>query len=361
MAQPLKFLLSGPGLIGRKHAEILLANADTILPVIVAPAHDPNIKFIKDYGARHYTSVEAALASERFDAAIIASPNIFHGDQTLACLNAGLPTLVEKPLADSLGDAARIARASESLGVPVLVGHHRTHSPLLGVAKSFLDSAEFGRLVSVFGSAQFYKPGDYFEAGPWRTKKGGGPILINLIHEIGFLRYLAGEIGSVSATASKSVRSFEVEDTVGIVFTFENGAIGTFLLSDTAASSKSWEMTAGENPVYPNFPDQDCYHFAGDMGSLDFPSMRTRTYLDAPKRTWWGPFREGQLGPEHKDPLVLQIDHFIKVIRGEARPLVSAHDGYRNMLVLTAITRAAEERRTVSVTEIAAEAKVSGA
>jgi hypothetical protein len=65
MAQPLKFLLSGPGLIGRKHAEILLANADTILPVIVAPAHDPNIKFIKDYGARHYTSVEEALASTR--------------------------------------------------------------------------------------------------------------------------------------------------------------------------------------------------------------------------------------------------------------------------------------------------------
>ncbi len=358
--RPLRVLLSGPGLIGRKHAEILLAGRGAVLGAIVAPDHDPNVKFIKTCGVQHYTSIKQALTRESFDAAIVASPNIFHGEQTLACLEAGLPTLVEKPLADTLADAAQIASASERLGVPVLVGHHRTHSPLLGVAKSFLDSPEFGRLVSVFGSAQFYKPPDYFEAGPWRTKKGGGPILINLIHEVGFLRYLAGEIVSVSAVASKAHRNYEVEDTVGIIFTFENGAIGTFLLSDTAASSKSWEMTAGENPVYPYFPDEDCYHFAGDMGSIDFPSMHVRTYKGTLKRTWWGPFEEARLAHERSDPLVRQIDHFVQVAHGESKPLVSARDGYRNILVLEAVRRSAEQRRAVDVAEIVAEAEKAG-
>ena len=115
-------------------------------------------------------------------------------------------------------------------------------------------------------------------------KKGWGPILINLIHEIGLLRHFCGEIENVFALAGRKIRNFEVEDTVTIALEFFDGALGNFLLSDTAASSKSWEMTSGENWTYPHFPEEYCYHFAGTNGSLDFPSMRARYYAATQSR-----------------------------------------------------------------------------
>ncbi len=352
MKGSLSFLLSGPGLIGEKHAALIQDQPDAALAAVVAPDSAKNRAFAEARNAAFYTNVAQALDCESIDAAIISSPNEFHYEQAIQCLNHAVPVLVEKPLTDNLDNAAALAEASRLKGVPVLVGHHRTYSPLLQVARSFLNSQAFGRLVCVQGCALFYKPDGYFEAGPWRTRKGGGPILINLIHEIGILRYLCGEITSVSTTKSRAIRDFEVEDSAAVVLTFENGAIGTFLLSDTAASSKSWEMTAGENPAYPHFPSQDCYHFAGDMGSLDFPSMRTRTYLGASEKSWWRAFAEDQMALEHQDPLACQLDHFVDVVANRATPAVTAWDGYANMVVLEAIEQAATQERVVHVAEV---------
>jgi predicted dehydrogenase len=357
---PIRFLVSGPGLIGKKHCALIRASASCNLTAVVAPDSHDNRATADEFGAAFYTSLDEALGNaddlaSEIDAVIISSPNAFHFDQALACIERKIPVLVEKPVTNALASARELARRATEANVPVLVGHHRTHSTLLAVADSFLRSEHFGRLVSVMGSAQFYKPAKYFVDGAWRTQVGGGPILINLIHEIGLMRHFCGEISSVVALASNSVRGFEVEDSVSISLRFAEGALGTFMLSDTAASSKSWEMTAGENPAYPHFPDEDCYHFAGTQGSLDFPSMNIRSYASEADRSWWLPFVSGRLAVERKDPLSAQLDHFIAVIRGQEEPIVTAYHGYRNMLVIEAIARSIREARIVDLTELEAE------
>jgi predicted dehydrogenase len=349
MQNNIRILLSGPGLIGQKHVDLIEQGTRTGLVAIVAPDHPQNVVYARARGVPLYNSLLDALDSEPVDAVIISSPNSFHYDQAILCIERGLPVLVEKPLADSLAHAAGIAEKADEHGVPVLVGHHRTYSPLLRVAREFLSSDQFGQAVTVQGSAQFFKPDDYFIAGPWRTRLGGGPIMINLIHEIGVMRFLCGEIDKVTATISRAIRRFEVEDSMAVVFSFRNGAVGTFILSDVSASSKSWEMTAGENPAYPHFPLQDCYHFGGTMGSLDFPSMQYRTYFGCLTRSWWAPFAEGRLQVTPQDPLKLQLEHFADVIEGTATPLVSAQDGYLNMVVLAAIVQSAESGQAVEV------------
>jgi predicted dehydrogenase len=353
MNRELRFLLSGPGLMGRKHVALLKENLDTRLAAIVAPAHSRNIELAAAEGVRLFSTVGEAIETEQIDAAIISSPNVFHYDQAMRCVESGIPALVEKPITDSLSSAAALASAAAERKVSLLVGHHRTYSPLLEVARAFMTSEKFGNAVCVQGAALFYKPADYFASGPWRTRLGGGPILINLIHEVGILRFLVGEIESVAAKFSRATREFEVEDSSAIIFSFRNGAIGTFLLSDASASSKSWEMTAGENPVYPHFPEQNCYHFSGTMGSLDFPSMRFRTYFGTPNRSWWQPFDEGQLSVKRHDPLTTQLKHFVDVVRGNAVPLVTARDGYLNMVIIEAIVKAANSSREVRISEIA--------
>jgi predicted dehydrogenase len=353
MNRELRFLLSGPGLMGRKHVALLKENLDTRLAAIVAPAHSRNIELAAAEGVRLFSTIEEAIESEQIDAAIISSPNVFHYDQAMRCVESGIPALVEKPITDSLSSAAALASAAAERKVSLLVGHHRTYSPLLEVARAFMTSEKFGNAVCVQGAALFYKPADYFASGPWRTRLGGGPILINMIHEVGILRFLVGEIESVAAKFSRATREFEVEDSSAIIFSFRNGAIGTFLLSDASASSKSWEMTTGENPVYPHFPEQNCYHFSGTMGSLDFPSMRFRTYFGTPNRSWWQPFDEGQLSVKRHDPLTTQLKHFVDVVRGNAVPLVTARDGYLNMVIIEAIVKAANSSREVRISEIA--------
>jgi predicted dehydrogenase len=158
---------------------------------------------------------------------------------------------------------------------------------------------------------------------------------------------MVGEIVAVQAFASNATRGFEVEDTVAINLHFENGALGAFLLSDTAASPKSWEQTSQENRSYPTYPDEDCYTIIGTNGSLAVPTMRVRSYAKKEDRSWWKPFETRVVPFERKDPLAVQIEHFAAVIRGEAVPLVTCRDGLQNLRVTEAIVEAARTGRAV--------------
>ena len=127
----------------------------------------------------------------------------------------------------------------------------------------------------------------------------------------------------------------------------ENGALGTFLLSDTAASPRSWEQTSLENESYPAYPDEDCYHIAGTTGSLSVPTMRLRVFGGT--RSWWEPFDETTVELERSDPLANQVDHFAAVIRGEAEPVCSGRDGLETLQVVDAVLEAARSGQPVRV------------
>lgn len=349
MPKKINFILSGPGLIGRQHAKLINQNSNTHLAVIVAPSDIENEKFCHDMGAKFYTDFEQALKNEQIDAAIISSPNKFHFAQAMMCIKKGIPVLIEKPLTDNIDESFELYNQAQNLNVPVLVGHHRTYNPLLEPVKQFLQSDKFGRLVIFSGHALFYKPAHYFVEGEWRTKKGGGPILINLIHEIGLMRYLCGEISSVFAIARNNIRGYEVEDTVVITLVFKNGALGNFVLSDAAASNKSWELTTGENPAYPQSQDANSYHFAGTKGSVDFPTMKARYYSDGTDPSWWTDFTIKQLFRPQGNSLALQLEHFIDVINGKVKPIVTALDGHMNLVVVDAIMQSIEKGVMVDV------------
>lgn len=345
----ISIVVVGPGLIGKKHMALIRANPDTRLAAVVAPDHAPNHAAAADAGVPLYTSLDACAAAERIDAVVVASPNPFHHAQARWCIERQIPVLIEKPVTPGLDEARELVRLVAQHQAKALVGHHRSYSPLLAMARELIASGRLGRLVSVVGSAQFYKPAQYFLDGPWRTQPGGGPILINLIHEIGNLRTLMGEIASVQAMASSAVRRFAVEDTVAINFGFANGALGTFVLSDTAATPMSWEQTTQENPAYPSHADVDCYTVSGTQGSLGFPTMRMRHAPAGQEASWWTPYLDDQLAVHREDPLRCQLAHFVQLIRGQAQPLVSVADGCRNLEVVEAIRQAIASGQTVRV------------
>jgi len=337
----------GPGLIGRKHLELVEQSSAARIAAIVAPRHAKHQVVAQRFGAPLYHDVSTMLASEMVDGCIISSPNKFHVDQATTCLEAGIPVLVEKPIADTLDAGERLLGVAKRTNVRLLVGHHRAHSPIMRLSREIIDSQRLGRVVAVIGSAMFYKPDDYFEAGPWRKELGGGPILINLIHEIGNLRALCGEIVCVQAFASSATRQFAVEDTAAINFKFASGALGVFMLSDTAASARSWEQTSRENPSYPHYEDEDCYVVSGTYGTLSIPSMRLKFYSEAGARSWWKPLSQEQFPVQGDDPLRHQLENFINVIRGSEGPVVTGFDGVQNLRVVEAIFRSIERGTAV--------------
>lgn len=345
--EKISLVVVGPGLIGKQHIRLIGENPRCELCAIVAPDHEANHQIARAEGVPLFHSLEECLRSKAVDGVIIASPNEFHAAQAALCIQANIPVLIEKPITVTVAEGEALVDLAERKHAKVMVGHHRAHSPLLALARSVIEGGRLGRLVTVMGSAQFYKPAHYFEAGPWRREPGGGPILINLIHEIGNLRSLCGEITAVQAMSSSAVRHFPVEDTVTINLAFANGALGTFVLSDTAATAKSWEQTSRENPSYPTYADEDCYMIAGTTGSLAIPTMRLKSYESETEPSWWVPFREEVLDIRREDPLTRQLAHFLQVIEGQCEPLVSARDGLRNLMVTEAVRQSAATQKTV--------------
>jgi predicted dehydrogenase len=215
-------------------------------------------------------------------------------------------------------------------------------------AREIIASGRLGPLVGVTGTALFYKPDEYFDAnGGWRRQPGGGPLLLNLTHEVNNLLSLVGDITTVQALTSNATRAFPVEDTAAMVFRFTNGVLGTFLLSDTAGSARSWEQTSQENTSYPTYGDEDAYHITGTRGSLSVPTMRLKIFEG--RRSWWEPFTTSTETVERSDPLANQITHFAAVIRGEAEPICSGRDGLKTLQVVAAVVESARTGQPVDI------------
>ncbi|MBV9785194.1 MAG: Gfo/Idh/MocA family oxidoreductase [Acidisphaera sp.] len=345
-----RLALLGAGLIGREHAALIAAHpgaelvgiADTS-PAAREHASALRVPFFADYASM--------LDQLRPDGAIVALPNHLHVPAGLACIERGVLCLVEKPIAESIEAAHRLVAASEQRGVPVLVGHHRRHSPDISEARRIVREGLLGDLVAVNGMCWFDKPDAYFEA-EWRRAEGGGPLLINLIHDIDTLRFICGEIDSVCAFTANAVRGFPVEDTAGLAIRFESGVLGTFSISDAVASPWSWEFTSAQALYFPHQPGAYLF-LGGRKASLSVSDM----YL----------WRHAKPGGHWQDPLVRehrpldpsrayanQLDHFLAVIAGTAAPAITAREGMLTLAATLAVAVSARENRSVSVRELAA-------
>jgi predicted dehydrogenase len=343
MNKVLRLGLAGAGLIGRKHIELVQANRDCSIAGIADPS--PQAKDFADAcNIPWYGDHRALLEREAPDGMIIASPNALHVPMAMDCVERDIPALVEKPVADSVEAARRLLNAVVRTQVPVLVGHHRRHNPKIKTVRDAVAHGKLGRLTAVVGLWLLKKPDDYFDAG-WRKEAGGGPILINLVHDIDNLRFICGEIVEVQAQASTAVRGFAVEDTAALLLRFRNGALGTMTLSDATPAPWSWELTSGENPAYPR-NDQPCYLLAGTGGSLAVPSLDTWSYPG--KAGWYEPMQSTALQSATVDPLVEQLRHFLAVIERRETPLVSVADALGTLAVVEAVKEAARTGQRVA-------------
>ncbi|HJP10420.1 MAG TPA: Gfo/Idh/MocA family oxidoreductase [Arenicellales bacterium] len=332
----------GCGVIGRRHLKAIGAIEEAHLLAIVDPS--PQVENIAtDVGAAFYTSVEKMLHEVQPQGVIVSTPTEHHLQPVLEALKAGAQVLVEKPIAATLAQAQLILRAAEKASRHVLVGHHRRYYTITQKARQLVREGTLGELVGVNGQWTTRKADAYY-APTWRQQRSSGPVLINLIHEIDTLRYICGEIASISARVQRGIRDHPKEETVALVMAFQSGALGTFLLSDVAPSPWTWEQATGENPDFP-LSGQNVYRFVGSERALDFPNLTLWHPDGVPD--WNHPMRSESLHLELGDAFLAQCRHLCAVIQGEEAPRITAADAIRTLAATLAVFDSAQTEKQV--------------
>lgn len=328
--------------MGRQHYQHLQSLDQAQLCAVADPGPQAPA-FAAECGVACFADHRQMLEQVRPEAVIVANPNALHVSTALDCIAAGVPVLLEKPVGIHLDEVRELVAASERADVPVLVGHHRRHNPLIARTRELIEQGALGRLTTATALWQLQKPDSYYDI-PWRREPGAGMLLTNLIHELDLLRHLCGEVRQVQAFTSNDVRGFAVEDSAAIVLQFENGALGSLTGSDAVAAPWSWELDSGENPVYPRQADQPCYLLAGTRGSLSIPQLKRWHYAED-GAGWHQPLLQVEEPFAAGEALRRQLQHFVQVARRQVQPLVSAADAGRTLALVEAIRKAADSGR----------------
>lgn len=306
-----------------RHVEVATVSPLVDLVAVVEPDAHRRAQ-LAAMGLRALSSLDDAPGQAR--AAVIATPTPLHAAQAVEALERGWATLVEKPVAGTLAEADRVLAASVRTGVPLFTGHHRRCHPFSIAAADRL--ARIGDLVSLQGTWSLRKHDTYYDV-PWRKQPGAGPLLTNFTHEADLVAFLTGAVAvEVNALVSRAARGGPLEDSAAISLRYDNGVLGTFIVSDAGASPWNFEAATGENPGIAA-SNQDYLRFIGTNGALSFPSLDLWLCDDPGEVEWRKPLTRHP-GPDHGriNPLLAQIERFARAADGaEDSVLSTAADG----------------------------------
>jgi predicted dehydrogenase len=336
----------GAGAIGRIHVEHLRWHPEVALAAVADPGAEARA-WCEALGVPWFADHREMLERMSLGAAVVATPNATHAPVAADFLRAGIPTLLEKPICDGVEEARRLCDLAALTGTPLLIGHQRRHNAALQHARDLVQAGALGRVLCATVMANWLKPAEYFEAS-WRRMKGGGPVLINLIHDVDMVRFLLGEVACVQAMSSNSARGFEVEDTAAVLMRMQSGALITLSVSDACVSPWNWDLSAGEADHYPRQP-ADAHYICGTQGALTLPHLRMWRYEVTPG--WREPLTEHFTPALRCDPYERQFTHLRQVAEGRARPLCSGPDALQTLRAVHGVLEAAATGSTVQISQ----------
>lgn len=228
-----RLLVIGAGSIGSRHATNAKAlGVQTI--AVTDPDEARRSELAASVGAQPFATLSDALAWHP-SAAVICTPPAAHVDTALACANHGCHLLIEKPLSATNAGVAELQAAIAQRDLRAVVAYQLRFHPAVLRMRELILGGSIGSLLSVQAEYGQYLPAwrpsrDYRETYTAQAALGGG-ILLDASHEIDYVRWLAGEMTSVSASVAKlSDLEMDVEDTAALIVRFQSKTIGEFHL-----------------------------------------------------------------------------------------------------------------------------------
>lgn len=234
-AKPVRAAVVGLGKLGLAHTAVLsmVPGVRIVGLTDTLPAGGKSVRGM-GFLAPFYPTLEQLLAEAKPDAVWVCTPPHAHEPVARACVEAGAAVFVEKPLAQSVESAERLAELARRPGAKVACGYTLAFWPSFAAARHALASGALGEVRAGRSSmflSQVFGPQKGWVADP--AKSGGGVVANIASHLLFVLRWCLGQPEAVRATWKKIHGA--VEDEVQATFRFPGGA--------EVAFETSWSVT----------------------------------------------------------------------------------------------------------------------
>jgi UDP-N-acetylglucosamine 3-dehydrogenase len=330
---PRSAVIAGLGHMGSLHARVL----SQIEGVEIVAAVDPNParreRFTRRY--RHvstYMTIEEALESVNIDFACIAAPADMLPALGHAMIDAGVPLLIEKPVAADEDEALLLVRAADSRNVMLGVGHVERCNPAVMALKERLESGQIGRIYQLQAR----------RLSPFPDRDAMLGVALDLAsHDIDVMRYLTGsEVTRVFAETAHRLHD-SAEDLIAATMRFDNDTAG-LLEVNWLTPEKVRELTVtGEGGTFLlNYLTQELFHSSHPTEPTSWDTLANMRGAG-----------EGDMiryALARREPLLVQWETFLAALDGRGSPLASGYDGYASLSTARAIQRSGASHHAVT-------------
>jgi predicted dehydrogenase len=284
-------------------------------------------------GLQKFSRLDLALEADDLDGVLICTPPHLHIGMAQRVAERGLNQLLEKPLAQNIEGVDHLMATLKSRGVWAMVGYSMRFHPGVLEVKKVVESGVLGRVLGVRAEVGQYLP-DWHPDEDYRRwymshESQGGGALLDLSHEIDYLRWLLGEVAEVSAAVTHvSDLDLDTDDLSELILRFENGVIGNVHVDLVQRQYRRHCSIVGTNGTAL----WDYSTGTVELRMADSALDEIRNYEDA-----------------RNDQFVDQLSHYLACLRGEATALVDVADAAKTLAVVLAAKRSSAERRWVKL------------
>ncbi|MFD0717468.1 Gfo/Idh/MocA family protein [Paenibacillus sp. GCM10027626] len=331
----LKVGVIGCGLMGSLHARTLRQMPDIKIAALYNRSRDKAERLSKEAGGHVCDSYEELLKQD-LDAVWVATPDHLHTDIAIAVLEAGKHLFLEKVIATSLEDAAKIIEASAKRPeLKAMVAYPLRFSPAYRKMKEILSRPGAGKVLQAWSMRTHYlaptqsvydKYRDHFYDTPnwyFDGSDKSGPIYSHGSHDYDLLHWYGGDIESVFAYGASSPQADKISDAFTVAVRYTSGAVAHVSTPWVTRVEDDTTGVATENLTVVN-----------SNGELRVKSDN---------------------GPEERiqftgNDMWEQLNgHFVSCVRENKQPLITLEDGLRAIAVSEAAIRSLRERCEVAV------------
>lgn len=326
------FLVIGCGSIGQRHIKNILRLGHRVSGCEKDPRKAGRLR--DKTGIEVFTGLGRAL-DHSYDAAFICVPTSAHIDTAIKAARRGLDLFIEKPLSNTLKDINKLERVAGSKRLVTLVGCNLRFLKSFNAAKRLIDSGRIGRVLSAkaeYGHyLPYWRPGEDYSKSYSASRRLGGGIILDDIHEIDALRWLFGKIETLSCFARKvSDLKIDTEDVADTVMKFGSG------------------IAAQLHCDYLRREPKRCYEFIGTGGVITLDCIKTTVKISSGGGRERTAFK-GKGKSERAAMYLEQVRYFIDCVKKRKRTMNTVTDAKETLKAALACHRSSRAGEAVKV------------
>lgn len=226
----IRFAVVGCGHIGKRHAEMAIRNEESELVALCDSAPKETLG-IDNYDVPFYNSLDQLLKSENgIDVVSICTPNGLHAEQANQALNAGMHTVVEKPLGLSTANCEKVLHNALQRSLHVFCVMQNRYSPPSAWIKEVVENQRLGDIYLVQVNCYWNRDSRYYSSEGWKGTQelDGGTLFTQFSHFIDIMYWLFGDIRDIRGVFNDFAHqnSTDFEDSGIVNFQFVDGGMG---------------------------------------------------------------------------------------------------------------------------------------